>query len=151
MTDATQYAAPTSTPTVSVEARRVDPSMTQFRPTSQFLKQSFQFSAVNNPSATRGASKMSELSRDEISARLEAVEARTDAKLAGITAKLDAILTGQNEVKQTTKNAAWSIIGVIVAVVALIVTIVPIAWDKGLQQREIIRDEVSALQSSTKK
>ena len=107
-----------------------------------------QFTAASSRTSYTSGSTMVAPSREEVGALIAAAEARTDAKIVGLNAKLDNLLsnltTGQAEGRQTTRNAAFALAGLLVAVVGVLVTVVPAVWDRASSERQMIREEVAA-------
>ena len=81
-----------------------------------------------------------------VDAKIAAAEARTDAKFAAVLAKLDALTIEVRSTRGSIWTAAFAIMGLIVALVALTATVAPSAFSVGAQLREIARDEVKAAQ-----
>ena len=79
-----------------------------------------------------------------IDAKIQAAEARTDAKFAQVLAKLDTLTTEVRSSRSSIWTAAFAIMGLILAVVALVVTVAPSAFSVGVQMREVARDEARA-------
>ena len=79
-----------------------------------------------------------------IDAIIEAAAARTDAKFAQVLAKLDTLTTEVRESRSSIWTAAFVIIGLIFAVVAIIVSVAPSAFSTRAQLREIAREESRA-------
>lgn len=72
---------------------------------------------VKNQTTSGKVASMSEITREEIAARLEAVEARMDARLARIEGLVSDIAKGQVEVSASNKATRNTIIGTGIAVV----------------------------------
>jgi len=84
-----------------------------------------------------------------IDAKVAAAEARTDAKFAQVLAKLDSMDKQGSNTRSTVWQAAFAIMGLIVALVALAATIVPSAFSTGANMREMARDEARAASAPT--
>jgi len=81
-----------------------------------------------------------------IDAKIAAAEARTDAKFAAVLSKLDSLTSEVRSARTSIWTAAFAIMGLIVAVVAIVLTIAPAAFSLGTQLRDIARDEVRLAQ-----
>ena len=79
-----------------------------------------------------------------VDAKIAAAEARTDAKFAQVLAKLDTLTTEVRTSRSSIWTAAFAIMGLILAVVAMVVTVAPSAFSVGAQMREVARDEARA-------
>jgi len=84
-----------------------------------------------------------------VDAKIAAAEARTDAKFAQVLAKLDTLTTEVRASRSSIWTAAFAIMGLILAVVALVVTVAPSAFSVGAQMREVARDEARAAVAAT--
>ena len=79
-----------------------------------------------------------------VNAKIEAAEARTDAKFAQVLAKLDTLTTEVRSSRSSIWTAAFAIMGLFLAVVGLVLAVAPSAFSAGVQMREIARDEARA-------
>jgi hypothetical protein len=64
-------------------------------------------------------------------------------------AKLDTLTTEVRSSRSSIWTAAFAIMGLILAVVALVVTVAPSAFSVGAQMREVVRDEARAAVAAT--
>jgi hypothetical protein len=77
-----------------------------------------------------------------VDAKIAAAEARTDAKFSSVLAKLDTLTGEVRSARSSIWTAAFAIMGLIVALVAIIATVAPSAFSMGAQVRDIARSEV---------
>ena len=76
-----------------------------------------------------------------VDAKIEAAEARTDAKFAQVLAKFDSLTTEMRSIRNSIWTAAFAVMGLILAIVTLLVTVAPSAFAIGAQMREVARNE----------
>lgn len=109
----------------------------------------------------KDAEPMSEITREELQARLDTVEAHTDTKIARLEGKLDLVLQAVQSSRQDALETAkisrqeandnrrwivgnmWVLFAAVVAVIAIIVTIAPVIFDMGVKWRETITSEIN--------
>jgi hypothetical protein len=105
----------------------------------------------------KDAKKMSDPTREEIQARIDAAEARGDTKIVRMEGKLDLVLqTIQSSREEARDNRRaiignlWVIFGAVVVVIGILVTVAPVVFDMGFRWRETIAKEVQdRIQDST--
>ena len=77
-----------------------------------------------------------------IDAKVAAAEARTDAKFAAVLAKLDSLTVEVRSTRGSVWQGVFAVMGLIVALVAILGTVVPFSFTAGSQYRDIAREEV---------
>ena len=89
---------------------------------------------------------MSDITREELSARFEAVEARMDARFARMDAKLDNLLNEVVRVGETAKEAKaaassikWNVLFAALGGVGITASLVVAFWAIGWQIADIVR------------
>jgi hypothetical protein len=103
----------------------------------------------NKKSIANASAKMADLTREEVQARIEASEARTDTKIVRMEGKLDLVL----QTLQSTRDEArdnrraiianlWVIFAALVAIVGILAAVAPVVFDMGSRWRETITKEV---------
>jgi hypothetical protein len=103
-----------------------------------------------SPTNTAGdAEKMSDPSREEIQAKIEASEARNDTKIARLEGKLDLVLqtlqSSRDEARDNRRAIianGWVIFGALIVVIGIVITVAPAVFDLGFRLRESITKEV---------
>jgi hypothetical protein len=100
--------------------------------------------SIANPSA-----KMADLTREEIQAKLETLDARTDTKIVRMEGKLDLVLQTLQSTRDEARDNrraiianAWVIFAALVAIVGILAAVTPIVFDMGSRWRETITKEV---------
>ena len=95
-----------------------------------------------------GETEMSDITREEMNARFEAVEARMDARFVRMDAKLDTILVELRHVGQTAteaKNAAsaikWNVFFAALGGVGITASLVVAFWAVGWRIADIVRPQ----------
>jgi hypothetical protein len=92
-------------------------------------------------------SKMSDISREEIKAHIDASEARGETKIARLEGKLDLVLSRLNDVNENVRSSKanqWVIgLGLAVLIVA-VVALFPVFFGMGTQIRDMIHSEVQS-------
>jgi hypothetical protein len=100
----------------------------------------------------RGQPKMENVmsdapSRDEITARIEAAEARTDTKIVRIEGKLDLVISKIDDVRNDYRSIRGNIWIVFFGLAGLIVAIaigIPSIYDFGTKIRDLVHSEVQS-------
>jgi hypothetical protein len=106
-------------------------------------------SIPTSPPTEEATSAMADITREEIKAQHEAIEARTETKIARIEGKLDLVLQsvgeGRTEARESRRAVManqWVIFGAVVVVIGIFVTAAPIIFDLGSKWRETISKEI---------
>jgi hypothetical protein len=88
---------------------------------------------------------MTEVSREEMNAKLEAVEARLEAKFISIDGKLDNLLSEIKHVGETAKDAKiaasnikWNVLATAVGTVGVVGAVILAMWAVGYQIADIL-------------
>lgn len=98
--------------------------------------------------------QMSDISREEIDAKLDAAEARTDVKFAQLMGELGKINVRLDGVERSTSGTKATIIGTGIAAVALVVGILAFGqqwFGIGLTTRDIVRATITEMQTQAPK
>ena len=82
-----------------------------------------------------------------IDAKVAAAEARTDAKFAAVLAKLDSLTFEVRSNRSSIWTAAFAIMGLLLALVGILATVVPFSFTAGTQYRDIAREEVRVIEA----
>ncbi len=96
---------------------------------------------------------MSDLSREEMKATVDAASARMETKLARFEGKLDQVLQGLNDMREDNRSVKTNSYVIAVGLAALILAVgfgVPAVFGVGLQTRDIVRSEVGSIISQPK-
>ena len=104
-----------------------------------------QFGSASKPGAGSGSDKMTDISRDEVDAKIALSNAQTDTKFARLEGKLDLVLSKMAEVQESTRatRANQWVIGTALAVLIVALAFgVPTVFGFGLQLRDVVHSEV---------
>jgi hypothetical protein len=82
-----------------------------------------------------------------IGAKVAAAEARTDAKFAAVLTKLDSLTFEVRSNRSSIWTAAFAVMGLFLALVGILATVVPFSFTAGSQYRDIARDEVRLVEA----
>ena len=93
---------------------------------------------------------MTDITREEIRAQHEAIEARVETKVTRLEGKLDLLLssvqTGRDETRESRRAVIaniWVFFGAVVVVIGIFITVAPVIFDMGSRWRETISKEVN--------
>lgn len=104
---------------------------------------------LSKQSIANVSAKMADLTREEIQAKIEASEARTDTKIVRMEGKLDLVLQTLQSTRDEARDNrraiianAWVIFAALVAIVGILAAVAPVVFDMGSRWRETITKEV---------
>jgi hypothetical protein len=104
------------------------------------------------PSLTSTSKRLEDMpnpTREEIDAKIDAAEARTDTKIARLEGKLDliveAVRSSRDEAREGRRAIianSWVVFGALVVIIGILYTVAPMIFDLGFKWRETISKEV---------
>jgi hypothetical protein len=93
---------------------------------------------LNKKSIANASAKMADLTREEIQAKIEASDARTDTKIVRMEGKLDLVLQTLQSTRDEARDNrraiianAWVIFAALVAIVGILAAVAPVIFDMG--------------------